>query len=61
MRLEELRLEIMRLKERRLRMAPEVMGDEPGAVEDDWRLEGRIRERAHLAEAEPEGDGWSTS
>ena len=61
MRPEELRLEIMRLKERCLRMAPEVMGDEPGAVEDNWRLEGRIPERAHLAEASPAGDGGSVS
>jgi hypothetical protein len=61
MRPEELRQEILRLEERRLQMAPEVMGGEPGAVEEDRRLEGRIRELAHLAEAEPEGDGGSAS
>ncbi len=57
MRTEELRQEILRLEERRLRMAPEVMGGEPGAVEEDRRLERRIRELAHLAEASPESDG----
>ena len=51
MRLEELRQEILRLEERRLLLAPEVMGGEPGAVEEDRRLEGRIRDLAHLAEA----------
>ncbi len=56
MRGEELRQEILRLEERRLQMAPEVMGGEPGAVEEDRRLERRIRELAHLAEASPEGD-----
>ena len=57
MRAEELRQEILRLEERRLRIAPDVMGGEPGAVEEDRRLERRIRELAHLAEASPEGDG----
>jgi hypothetical protein len=61
MRIEELRQEILRLEERRLRMAPEVMGGEPGAVEEDRRLERRIRELAHLAEAAPEGDGWGAA
>ncbi len=56
MRPEELRQEILRLEERRLRMAPEVMGGEPGAVEEDRRLEGHIRELAHLAQASPEED-----
>ncbi len=51
MRPEELRQEILRLEERRLRIAPEVMGGEPGAVEEDRRLEGRIRELAHLTQA----------
>ena len=58
MRPEELRQEILRLEERRLRLAPEVTGSEPGAVEEDRRLEGRIRELAHLADASPaEGEG----
>ncbi len=51
MRPEELRQEILRIEQRRLRLAPEVMGGEPGAVEEDRRLEGRIRDLAHLAEA----------
>ncbi len=51
MRPEELRQEILRLEERRLLLAPEVMGGEPGAVEKDRRLEGRIGDLAYLAEA----------
>ncbi len=51
MRPEELRQEILRLEERRLLLAPEVVGGEPGAVEEDRRLEGRIRDLGHLAEA----------
>lgn len=51
MRPEGLRQEILRLEDRRLLLAPEVMGGEPGAVEEDRRLEGRIRDLAHLAEA----------
>ena len=54
---EELREKILRLEEERIRMAPEVMGGEPGAVEEDRRLERRIRELAHLAQAPPEGEG----
>jgi hypothetical protein len=53
MKPEDLRQEILRLEERRLRLAPEVMGGEPGAVEEDRRLDGRIRDLAHLAEASP--------
>ncbi len=45
----------MRAEERRLRMAPEVMGNKPGAVEEDRRFESRIRGLAHLEEASPEG------
>ncbi len=43
--------EILQLEERRLLLAREVMGGEPGAVEEDRRLEVRIRDLAHLAEA----------
>jgi hypothetical protein len=56
MRPEELRQEILQLEQRRLRLAPEVMGGEPEAVEEDRRLEGRIRDLAHLAEASPAED-----
>ncbi|MDQ4128287.1 MAG: hypothetical protein M3151_10140 [Actinomycetota bacterium] len=55
MKPEELRQEILRLEERRLRIAPEVMGGEPGALEEDRRLEERIRELAHLAQASSGG------
>ena len=61
MRPEELRQEILRLEEKRLRMAPEVMGGEPEAVEEDRRLERRIRELAHLAQGSPEGDAGGTA
>ncbi len=54
---EEVREEILRLEEERIRMAPEVMGNEPGALEEDRRLERRIRELARLARAAPEGRG----
>jgi hypothetical protein len=54
---EGLREEILRLEEERIRMAPEVMGGEPGAVEEDRRLEERIRELARLPEAGRESDG----
>ena len=52
-----MREKILRLEEERIRMAPEVMGGEPDAVEEDRRLERRIRELAHLAQAPPEGEG----
>ena len=42
----EARREILRLEEVRLRLAPEVMGGAPAAVEEDRRLEKRIRELA---------------
>jgi hypothetical protein len=58
MRPEELRQGILRLEKRRLLLAPEVMGCEPGAFEEDRRLKGRIRDPAHLAEAsQATGDG----
>ena len=43
---EEVRLEVKRLEDERLRLAPEVMGGDPAAVAEDLRLEGRIRELA---------------
>jgi len=43
---EEIRREIKRLEDRRLRLAPEVMGGTPSAVEEDRRLERRIMELA---------------
>ena len=46
MRPEEVRLEVKRLEDERLRLAPEVMGGDPAAVAEDLRLEGRIRELA---------------
>jgi hypothetical protein len=48
---EEVRHEIQRLEDRRLRLAPEVMGGNPSAVEEDRGLERRITE---LASAERE-------
>jgi hypothetical protein len=49
---EDVRREIERLEARRLRLAPEVMGGNPSAVEEDRGLERRIME---LASAEREG------
>jgi len=43
---EETRSEIRRLEDERLRLAPEVTGGAPAALEEDRRLEGRIRELA---------------
>ena len=43
---EEVRREVKRLEEERLRLAPEVMGGDPAAVAADRRLEERIRELA---------------
>ena len=43
---EEVRRELKRLEEARLRLAPEVMGGDPAAAREDRRLEGRIRELA---------------
>ncbi len=46
MKPEEARREIKRLEDRRLRIAPEVMGGNPSAVEEDRGLERRIMELA---------------
>jgi hypothetical protein len=43
---EELRAEILRLEEERLRLASEVTGGDPAAAEEDRRLERRLRELA---------------
>jgi hypothetical protein len=49
---EDVRREIKRLEDERLRIAPEVMGGNPSAVEEARGLERRITE---LASAEREG------
>ena len=46
MKPEELRAEILRLEDERLRLAPEVTGGDPAAAEEDRRLEKRLRELA---------------
>lgn len=51
MKPEEVRAEILRLEQERLRIAPEVMGGDYAALEEDTRLERRIME---LASAERE-------
>jgi hypothetical protein len=43
---EEVRREVKRLEDERLRLAPEVTGGDPAAVAEDRRLEKRIRELA---------------
>ena len=43
---EDVRREILRLETRRLHLAPEVMGGNPSAFEEDRRLERRIMELA---------------
>jgi hypothetical protein len=43
---EEVRREVKRLEDERLRLAPEVMGPDPAAVSEDRLLEQRIRELA---------------
>ena len=52
MKPEDVRREIKRLEDRRLRLAPEVMGGNLSAVKEDRGLERRIME---LASAEREG------
>lgn len=46
MKPDRVREEILRLEEERLRLAPEVMGGNPEAVEEDKRLERHIMELA---------------
>ena len=46
MKPEEVRAEIKRLEDRRLRLAPEVMGGERSALKEDRGLEQRIMELA---------------
>jgi hypothetical protein len=46
MKPEDVRNEILRLEEERLRLAPEVMGGNPEAFEEDQRLERRLMELA---------------
>ena len=56
MRLDEIRQEIKRLEDERLRLAPEVMGGDPAAVAEDRRLEERIRELAGFGQGhQPDG------
>jgi hypothetical protein len=43
---DEVRREVKSLEDERLRLAPEVTGGDPAAVEEDRRLEERIRELA---------------
>jgi hypothetical protein len=43
---EDVRREVKRLEDERLRLAPEVMGGDPAAVAEDRRLEQRIRKLA---------------
>ena len=52
MKPEDVRAEIKRLEDRRLELAPEVMGGNRSALEEDRRLERTIME---LASAEREG------
>jgi hypothetical protein len=53
---EEVRRELKRLEDERLRLAPEVMGGDPAAAREDRRLEGRIRELARSERGHhPEG------
>ena len=46
MKPEEVKAEIKRLEDRRLELAPEVMGGNRSALEEDRRLERRIMELA---------------
>ena len=46
MKPDEVRKEIERLEDERLRLAPEVVGGDAGAAEEDRRLERRIRQLA---------------
>ena len=48
MKPDEIRTEILRLEEERLRLAPKVTGGDPAALEEDKRLERRIMELASI-------------
>ena len=61
MKPEEVRQEIKRLEARRLELAPEVMGGNRSAVEEDRGLERRIMELASTereARAEELREAW---
>jgi hypothetical protein len=61
MRPEEVRREVKRLEDERLRLAPGVTGGDPAAVAEDRRLEGRIRELARTereARSDELGEAW---
>ena len=50
MKPDEVREEVFRLEQERRRLAPEVMGGDPAALEEDTRLERRIMELARAEE-----------
>lgn len=52
---DETNQEVKRLEDERLRLAPEVMGGDPEAVEKDKRLQERISELAGGRGAHPDG------
>ena len=61
MKPDEARREIKRLEDRRLRLAPEVMGGDRQALEEDKRLERRIMELAGAdreARADEPREAW---
>src|SRR5829696_3852194 len=58
---EEVRREVKRLEDERLRLAPEVTGGDPAAVAEDQRLEKRIRELAITERERPSGRPDPTS
>ena len=61
MRPDEARREIKRLEDERLRIAPEVMGGDRQAFEEDRRLERRIMELASAgreARADEPREAW---
>jgi hypothetical protein len=55
MKPEEVRREVKRLEDERLRLAPEVTGGNKEAVAEDRRLEERIRELAPSGGHHPDG------
>ena len=61
MKPDEVRREIKRLEDERLRIAPEVMGGDRRAFEEDKRLERRIMELAstdRAARADERREEW---